>query len=133
MMCEYKVFLFFSDAPVFLVNHSNSILVHSGDNVSLSCEADGNPPPEYQWTVDDGVDLLGNSSELGVQVNSNATYSCTAINNFGKTTLSIQVYMPPVTGTLLAAAPGPEPPCTCSCLLSKNFLIAYLPCTRSVM
>lgn len=133
MMYEYKVFLF-SDAPVFLVNHSNYITVHRGANVSLSCEAGGDPPPEYQWTVDDGLDILENSSELGVvKVNRSATYSCRASNKLGNITLSVQVHVPPVTRTFVGAAPGPEPQRTRSRLLYKHFSVTYLSCTNSAM
>lgn len=116
---------FLSDAPEFLVNHSGYISVSKGDDVSLSCEADGNPAPEYQWTVDDGVDVLENSSELTLtKVNNSASYTCTITNVLGNKTLSVLVHVPQVTPA--AADPSPEAPAhqgTHSHLLYSYFLI----------
>lgn len=106
------------------MNHSRYVSVSKGDNVSLSCEADGSPAPEYQWTADDGGDVLNTSSELSLtKVNNSAVYTCTATNDLGNITLSILVNVPV---TPAAADPSPEAPAqqgTHSCLLYSYFSI----------
>uniref|UniRef100_A0A8C6KY14 Ig-like domain-containing protein n=1 Tax=Nothobranchius furzeri TaxID=105023 RepID=A0A8C6KY14_NOTFU len=64
-------------APEFRTNQSRHIIVNEGEDVSLTCEADGIPPPKYQWTIN-GIDALETSDTLKIiNVNKSATYSCT--------------------------------------------------------
>ncbi|XP_037834532.1 intercellular adhesion molecule 5 isoform X2 [Kryptolebias marmoratus] len=108
--------------PEFMSNHSGSITVPKGDNISLSCEADGIPSPEYQWTVDDGQGILDNSSKLSIiKVNRSATYNCTATNELGSITLSVNVHVSEVTTTAAAAAtPRPLTPVQQVCDLTTT-------------
>jgi hypothetical protein len=39
-------------------SESSSLVVREGDNVSLSCEASGYPPPHIVWRREDGDDIL---------------------------------------------------------------------------
>lgn len=65
--------------------------MYEGDNVSLSCEADANPPPVFSWTQD-GVKILENTNNFSIaQVLTSTTYECTAYNYLGSTTKQILV------------------------------------------
>ncbi|XP_034448187.1 vascular cell adhesion protein 1-like isoform X3 [Hippoglossus hippoglossus] len=64
-----------------------------GDNVTLSCDAEGNPPPHFHWTRD-GVNMMENTMNLSVtQVNVSANYTCTASNHLGRTNKSIFIHV----------------------------------------
>jgi neurotrimin len=39
-------------------SEGSSLVVREGDNVSLSCEASGYPPPHIVWRREDGDDIL---------------------------------------------------------------------------
>uniref|UniRef100_A0A8C6L1R3 Ig-like domain-containing protein n=1 Tax=Nothobranchius furzeri TaxID=105023 RepID=A0A8C6L1R3_NOTFU len=72
--------------------------------VSLTCEADGIPPPKYQWTIN-GIDALETSDTLKIiNVNKSATYSCTASNKHGNVTVNVSVDVPEVITTAAPAA-----------------------------
>uniref|UniRef100_A0A4W6FWH7 Ig-like domain-containing protein n=1 Tax=Lates calcarifer TaxID=8187 RepID=A0A4W6FWH7_LATCA len=62
-----------------------------GDDVTLNCEAEGNPPPSFHWTRD-GVNLMANTSNLSItQVMAGSVYTCTAHNYLGTPTKHIYV------------------------------------------
>ncbi len=44
--------------PRIVSSESSSLVVREGDNVSLSCEASGYPPPHIVWRREDGDDIL---------------------------------------------------------------------------
>ncbi|KAF7225598.1 vascular cell adhesion protein 1 isoform X1 [Nothobranchius furzeri] len=91
-------------APEFRTNQSRHIIVNEGEDVSLTCEADGIPPPKYQWTIN-GIDALETSDTLKIiNVNKSATYSCTASNKHGNVTVNVSVDVPEVTTTAAPAA-----------------------------
>uniref|UniRef100_A0A4W6FWB2 Ig-like domain-containing protein n=1 Tax=Lates calcarifer TaxID=8187 RepID=A0A4W6FWB2_LATCA len=79
------------DAPEFKGNTTDLISVKEGDDVTLNCEAEGNPPPSFHWTRD-GVNLMANTSNLSItQVMAGSVYTCTAHNYLGTPTKHIYV------------------------------------------
>uniref|UniRef100_A0A4W6FY77 Ig-like domain-containing protein n=1 Tax=Lates calcarifer TaxID=8187 RepID=A0A4W6FY77_LATCA len=73
-------------APEFKGNTTDLISVKEGDDVTLNCEAEGNPPPSFHWTRD-GVNLMANTSNLSItQVMAGSVYTCTAHNYLGTPT-----------------------------------------------
>lgn len=64
-----------------------------GNDFTLTCEADGSPPPVFNWTHD-GVNILEYANYLNLtRVMSNATYSCIATNKLGSITKQIHVHV----------------------------------------
>ncbi|XP_041672872.1 intercellular adhesion molecule 5 [Cheilinus undulatus] len=81
-------------APKFKSNKViDNYYLEEGSNVSLSCEAEGNPPPVFSWTRD-GVNLLEKTSHLNLTLEDSAIYNCTASNQLGNITkqTSVQVF-----------------------------------------
>jgi len=79
------------DAPELTENHSNEITVYQGENVTLTCEVKGNPPPVFYWTTD-GTIISENTNKLEIiQQNHSAIYTCTATNELGNVTVEINV------------------------------------------
>lgn len=83
-----------SDAPEFKnKTEKHDIYVGEGDNVTLNCEAEGNPPPVFHWT-NDRVNILENTNNLYInQVNTSASYNCTATNVLGSVHKSIFIHV----------------------------------------
>ncbi|XP_030592531.1 hemicentin-1-like [Archocentrus centrarchus] len=74
-------------------NNPHDISTLEGTNITLSCEAEGNPPPVYHWTCD-GVNQLENTNSLSITgVNHNVTCTCTATNDLGNITKTIHVHV----------------------------------------
>uniref|UniRef100_A0A3Q4GUG9 Ig-like domain-containing protein n=1 Tax=Neolamprologus brichardi TaxID=32507 RepID=A0A3Q4GUG9_NEOBR len=66
-----------------------------GTNITLSCEAVGNPPPVYNWTCD-GENMLENTNSLNImRINRNKTCTCTATNYLGNISKTINVHITP--------------------------------------
>ncbi|CAI5675799.1 unnamed protein product [Oreochromis niloticus] len=72
---------------------TQDIFLLEGTNITLSCEAVGNPPPVYNWTCD-GKNMLENTNSLNItRVKHNATCTCTATNYLGNITHTINVHV----------------------------------------
>lgn len=80
------------DAPTFKVTSSGDFhFFKEGANTTLNCEAEGNPPPLFNWTHD-GVHLLEKTSHLNLtRVDNSAIYNCTAYNHLGSITKSMNI------------------------------------------
>ena len=64
----------------FEVNVGRTVLTISGNNLTLSCVAEGFPPPSVQWTKD-GSPLESDGSDLRLQplyIKDSGVYTCTA-------------------------------------------------------
>lgn len=87
-----------SDAPEVNTKDSTHDYLLEGSNITLSCEAEGNPPSVYNWTCD-GENMLANTNNLNItRVNRTKTCTCTAANYLGSVTKTIHVHVEP-TGT----------------------------------
>ncbi|KAM9392389.1 hemicentin-1 [Pholidichthys leucotaenia] len=82
-------------APQFkATNDTDDIAASEGENVALSCEAEGNPPPVFTWTCD-GVNMSETNSNLTVlRVNDDITCTCTATNDLGYKTKTFSIKTP---------------------------------------
>ncbi|XP_073350364.1 vascular cell adhesion protein 1 [Pagrus major] len=81
-------------APEFVFKPAYA-LVEEGGNVTLTCEARGNPPPVFTWTSN-GVNIMASTRDLTItQVTISTTYRCTAANHLGKKTKQIYVRVIP--------------------------------------
>ncbi|XP_041813424.1 intercellular adhesion molecule 5 isoform X2 [Chelmon rostratus] len=93
------------------------VSVDEGADVSLTCEAEGNPPPVFNWNCD-GVNMLVNMNILNIaQVITSRTCECTATNYVGNTTKQIHVQVIKTTTTNPAATTAPEAPSQQGCPL----------------
>ncbi|KAM4534927.1 hemicentin-1 [Fundulus diaphanus] len=86
-------------APELRTNSSTSITLPKGGNATLLCDVEGNPPPEYRWTIDEELQLETTNKLEITGVNSRSTYSCTATNILGNITVRIHVDVEEVTTT----------------------------------
>ncbi|XP_034566554.1 intercellular adhesion molecule 5 [Notolabrus celidotus] len=67
------------------------VFLRKGVNVTLNCEAEGNPPPIFNWTRE-GVELLEKTNFLNIsRINDSAIYNCTAYNHLGSVSKGISV------------------------------------------
>nr|XP_043906003.1 hemicentin-2-like [Solea senegalensis] len=107
-------------APELNGTADEGVHVAQGADVTLACDAKGNPPPEFHWTRD-GVNMTEDKSYVNVsQVNTNVTYVCTATNRVGTTTKRIHVYVrEDVVEAPADAVTPPEPPIVCSLVPDK--------------
>uniref|UniRef100_A0A668U5M9 Ig-like domain-containing protein n=1 Tax=Oreochromis aureus TaxID=47969 RepID=A0A668U5M9_OREAU len=82
-------------APELKTNSTADIYQLRGTNIALSCEAEGNPPPVYNW-ICDGENMLENTNSLNItRVNRNKTCTCTATNYLGNITKTIHLHVEP--------------------------------------
>nr|XP_020496579.1 hemicentin-2 isoform X1 [Labrus bergylta] len=106
-------------SPAFKRNTvSDYYILKEGVNVSLLCEAEGNPPPVFSWTRD-GLNLSETTDHLNLtRVENNSIYNCTASNRLGSITKRISVQaikvaklpVPEVMTTPEATTPTPTYP-----------------------
>ncbi|XP_060882539.1 intercellular adhesion molecule 5 [Labrus mixtus] len=106
-------------SPAFKRNTvSDYYILKEGVNVSLLCEAEGNPPPVFSWTRD-GLNLSETTDHLNLtRVENSSIYNCTASNRLGSITKRISVQaikvakmpVPEVMTTPEATTPTPTYP-----------------------
>uniref|UniRef100_UPI0037E7C7FC vascular cell adhesion protein 1 n=1 Tax=Semicossyphus pulcher TaxID=241346 RepID=UPI0037E7C7FC len=125
-------------APKFKSNtQSDYYILLEGNDVTLSCEAEGKPPPVFHWTRD-GVNMLEKTSHLNLsQVDNSAIYNCTASNHLGSITKRIKVDVIRLTGMAAPVAPTvseASPPSSTEALLAttpkastSTYLVASTP------
>lgn len=74
--------VFASPDPPKFKNKINftAINVNKSSDISLNCEAEGIPPPQYEWT-ENGVNLSNDTEYLNIiQINESTRYLCRATN-----------------------------------------------------
>jgi hemicentin len=84
---------------IFKTVDNEKILIKSGNNLELQCEATGNPVPMMSWKKDENVIAEGKILKFVKISNMDVgTYSCEAKNNIGiaKNFFEIDVSSPPV-------------------------------------
>ncbi|KAM8972479.1 intercellular adhesion molecule 5-like [Pelodytes ibericus] len=83
---EVKVIVHFKPTNV-IVKGPLSLSAREGENVTLTCEADGNPPPTYHWEAPGGeVEYLHDNRTLkiwGMKTTHMGRYNCQAKNKYG--------------------------------------------------
>lgn len=99
-------------APELNPKDDEYLVTHKDENITLNCEAEGNPPPVFHWSYD-GVTISESSNSLTInQLNVSTTYACTASNFLGNITKKIHVRViqkeaaPAAPPTSEAATPG---------------------------
>ncbi|XP_071389514.1 intercellular adhesion molecule 5 [Centroberyx affinis] len=108
-------------APEFHQRENVPVVVTKGSNVSLVCEADGNPPPEIHWAYDaaglDKVNTAENQSNLNIiGVTNDTTYFCIATNKLRVINKPIFVQVETIStaaNSVDMATPGPSEPRAC--------------------
>lgn len=91
-------------------NHEYNIQVNKSDDISLHCEAMGNPPPHYSW-IKDGKNVANYTNYYNIsQVNENATFDCMASNDHGNVTKTFIITVMETTSTPTEATAAPKSP-----------------------
>ena len=89
-------FAYIVSVPPTITDRSNKTIdVEEGVNVTLHCDARGDPTPSVLW-VKDGKTLQNGTSTptlqiLRIELRDAGTYVCTAANQAGSTSYSVQV------------------------------------------
>ena len=71
----------FTDA-VKIVKFQLEYIVVVQQSVTLTCEAEGNPPPTYTWTPCDPEQVCNKNTLHITQVLNDANYTCRVANEF---------------------------------------------------
>ncbi|XP_060755341.1 hemicentin-1-like isoform X2 [Neoarius graeffei] len=74
--------------PVITPQFLSEVLSVLGENLTLSCQADGNPSPVYSWTLSNGT-KISNSSSINIRSvheEDQGWYTCTTSNYLGHDT-----------------------------------------------
>ena len=71
----------FTDA-VKIVKFQPEYIVVVQQSVTLTCEAEGNPPPTYTWTPCDPEQVCNKNTLHITQVLNDANYTCRVANEF---------------------------------------------------
>ncbi|XP_072560758.1 vascular cell adhesion protein 1-like [Paramormyrops kingsleyae] len=69
-------------SPYFL--GAKTVTVYKGDEVRLTCTAEGNPPPVYAWSTPGSLEKHHNGSVFISSTLLPGTYTCTASNRLGE-------------------------------------------------
>ncbi|XP_033757894.1 nectin-4-like isoform X2 [Pecten maximus] len=105
--------------PTIIKNPTKAIH-YEGEDLTLTCAAEGNPPPTYIWRLNRGHVQVGTRSQLSltdININQSGDYVCEAKNNFTGNTYNLSKMIsitieasPPVTSTdfVTTTTPGPS-------------------------
>lgn len=95
--------ILFTDAPVFNLE-SYTQVVYRGENVTLECSAEGNPPPEIYWEYAPAANAIVTAGGrhkyiriTGATSTNAGVYLCVAKSKAGRVTRSITLSMKGVT------------------------------------
>lgn len=108
-----------------LKNKMEDVYVYEGDDVTLYCEAEGNPAPAFHWSLD-GVNLMKSTNYLNITRATSAIYNCTATNKLGSTTKQIHVHVRKMNIMGAPAAittPEPSTPPSCPLVLTPAHIV----------
>ena len=85
-------FSLFSDPPTITKPQNNIFNVTAGDDVNITCEAEGNPDPHFVWTNVTSGDNITNDGHLHLrQVYDSGNYTCIANNLLGSAFITVLV------------------------------------------
>lgn len=91
--------ILFTDAPVFNLE-SYTQKLYPGENVTLECSAEGNPPPEIYWEYAPAANVMvtaggrrKNIRITGATSTNAGVYLCVAKNKVGRVTRSFTLFM----------------------------------------
>ncbi|KAF1379659.1 hypothetical protein PFLUV_G00178320 [Perca fluviatilis] len=78
-----------------LKNKTEDVYMYGYNDITLNCDAEGQPPPNFHWTCD-GLNILENTNNLNIRrVITNTTCNCTATNYLGSINKQIHVHVIP--------------------------------------
>ncbi|XP_029364797.1 hemicentin-1 isoform X2 [Echeneis naucrates] len=121
--------------PPDIANKTTEVhFVEEDSSVTLSCEADSLPPPNFNWTRD-GVYMHEYTNNLTItKVNTNASYTCIASNYLGNVTKKILVYQRKnaTTTPIVVITPADSPRNDCSLTLTPAKLVVKIEDPASV-
>ena len=82
--------IWFTDGPKN-VTLETEVIVHVEKNATLSCKAEGNPPPTYTWTpCDPGKVCNKNTLDISPVLN-DTSYTCRVTNVYGDESKTVNV------------------------------------------
>ncbi|XP_075941893.1 intercellular adhesion molecule 1 [Anarhichas minor] len=108
-----------------LKNKTEDVYMYEGDNVTLYCEAEGNPAPAFHWSLV-GVNLMKSTNYLNITRATSAIYNCTATNKLGSTTKQIHIHVMKMNIMGAPAAittPEPSTPRSCPLVLTPAEIV----------
>ncbi|XP_061567534.1 intercellular adhesion molecule 5 [Cololabis saira] len=95
-------------APEFRTNKRDDIIVSEGETVTLTCDVEGYPAPDFEWSFD-GENMYENTKKLNVTLgNYSKNYTCMATNVLGNVTRTFPVQVAQVTTNQTYVATPPE-------------------------
>lgn len=107
-------------------NHIEEISVSEGENVTLNCDAEGNPPPVFSWTCG-GEDLMEKTNNLTfAPVNATTICVCTTTNHLGNRTKQyhIEMNVTVITYTPIITTPKAQTPRGCPLMVMPPKIVA---------
>lgn len=79
MCCNFCCLFYFADGPHFRTK-PKSVQADLGSSVTLTCDVDGNPPPDITWIHEDSARVVGSNPNLTLRVDTDTAgrYYCKA-------------------------------------------------------
>ncbi|XP_026181878.1 hemicentin-1 isoform X2 [Mastacembelus armatus] len=111
-------------APELNVN-TDYIVMEEGKDLTLNCEAEGNPPPNFHWTRN-GKPITGKTNKFKItKAKITTTYSCNASNYLGSVTKEFGIRVIKIATTTAAVMTTHETsaPTACPLMLTPNELV----------
>ncbi|XP_053332696.1 carcinoembryonic antigen-related cell adhesion molecule 20-like isoform X1 [Clarias gariepinus] len=76
---------------------SYQVHVYSGESLTIDCSADGNPRPDYTWTLPNNTFSPNSSITItSVRTEHQGRYTCIATNSAGEATMNVTVIVTPI-------------------------------------
>lgn len=93
---EHPPFLFPDRPAIAILTVSGSLPIRRGENITLTCQADGSPAASYTWRLPNAsnVIFIGNNSTVIIvhaDGQNNGVYECTASNKHGQQHSQVEI------------------------------------------